>query len=57
MLKRSLNAIWTWLVGFGESLAWARMKQVEALMYRDCKSLYDVERIQRSFEQNQKSKV
>jgi hypothetical protein len=44
------------MVTTGETIAWARMKQVEAMMYRDCKSLEDIERLQQALEQNRKSK-
>lgn len=54
-LKRRLSEIWSWFVALGESIAWARMKQVEAMMYRDCKNLYDIERLQRSYEQQKKN--
>jgi len=43
------------MVSVSESIAWARMKQVEAMMYRDCKSLEDIERLQKALSQNQKS--
>lgn len=56
MIKRLLSKIWTWMVGIGESIAWARMRQVEAMMYRDCKSIYDIERLQRQYNIDQKSK-
>ena len=54
-IRRWLNRIWTWMVSVSESIAWARMKQVEAMMYRDCKSLEDIERLQKALSQNQKS--
>ena len=53
-IKRRLSEIWSWFVSLCESIAWARMKQVEAMMYRDCKSLEDIERLQRAFEQKSK---
>jgi len=56
MLKKPLSRLWNWLVSLSESVAWARMKQVEAMMYRDCKSIYDIERLQRQYNIDQKSK-
>ena len=53
-MKKVLSSIWNWMIKLGESIAWARMKQVEAMMYRDCKSLEDIERLQRAFEQKSK---
>jgi hypothetical protein len=55
MLKKPLSRLWNWLVSLSESIAWARMKQVEAMMYRDCKNLYDIERLQQSLNKDKKS--
>ena len=54
MFNKALSKIKAVFISIGESIAWARMKQVEAMMYRDCKSLEDIERLQQAL--NQKSK-
>jgi hypothetical protein len=53
-MRKALSSIWDFMINLGKSIAWARMKQVEAMMYRDCKRLEDIERLHQAL--NQKSK-
>ena len=51
MFNKALSKIKAVFISIGESIAWARMKQVEAMMYRDCKNIHDIERLQKQFDQ------
>ena len=51
MFMKALNKIKAFFISIAESIAWARMKQVEAMMYRDCKNIQDIERLQKQFDQ------
>ena len=50
MFMKALNKIKAFFISIAESIAWARMKQVEAMMYRDCKNIQDIERLQKQFD-------
>ena len=50
MFNKALSKIKGFFIGIAESIAWARMKQVEAMMYRDCKNIHDIERLQKQFD-------
>jgi hypothetical protein len=50
MFNKALSKIKAFFISIAESIAWARMKQVEAMMYRDCKNIHDIERLQKQFD-------
>ena len=50
MFKKALSKIKDIFISIGESITWARMKQVEAMMYRDCKNIHDIERLKKQFD-------
>jgi hypothetical protein len=50
-IKRTLNKIGEWIIGFSESIAEARIQQANFYMYGHCKNIYDVERTEKEQEQ------